>query len=161
MDDVPSSLLVIHLDKTVRKPDLFKTAQEALSLNKSVIVKNFVDTGSFNFILEDLEEHFMISPHMPVEAHGTSPLPALRVMSPPPHFPRKIGTLALTLECPYMVTRFPCKVIPLFVIIIFSDNFTRVSYSVVHICRNYNITCMHKFMRVFEITVHNVLTMGV
>ena len=75
-----SSLLLIHLDKTVRKPDLFKAAREALSLKKSVIVKNFVNTGSFNFTLEDLEEHLMISPHMlVVEAHDISPLPALSV----------------------------------------------------------------------------------
>ena len=73
----PSSSLVVYLDKALRKPELLKAAREALSHSKSVIVKNFVDTGSFNFTLEDLEEHFMISPRMPIEAHGASLFSAL------------------------------------------------------------------------------------
>lgn len=68
----PSSALVVQLDKNMSKIELFKAAREALSLNKAVLVKGFIDVGSFDFTLKDLEEHFMISPHRQVEVHGTS-----------------------------------------------------------------------------------------
>lgn len=67
-----SSTLVTYLDKNVSKQELFKAACEALSRNKTVVAKGYVDTHSFDFNLIDLEEHLRISPHRPVEAHGLS-----------------------------------------------------------------------------------------
>lgn len=67
----PCSSLVTWLDKNMPKTDLFSAAREALSLNKSVVVKGYVDFGSFELTPTHLEEHFMISPHSPVDAHGT------------------------------------------------------------------------------------------
>ncbi|KAG6377646.1 hypothetical protein JVT61DRAFT_14403 [Boletus reticuloceps] len=64
----PSSLLVVFLDKNTSKTELFKAAREALSLSKSVLVKNFVDSSPFEFTLENLEEHLMISPWRLVKA---------------------------------------------------------------------------------------------
>ena len=52
--------------------ELFKAACKALSINKAALVKGFIDVGSFNFTLKDLEEHFLISPHRQVEAHSMS-----------------------------------------------------------------------------------------
>lgn len=68
----PHSSLVVYLDKGLNKIDLFKAAREALSHNKTVIVKDFVETHGFKFTLEDLEDNFMVSPLRPVEAHGMS-----------------------------------------------------------------------------------------
>ncbi|KAF8414349.1 hypothetical protein L210DRAFT_3514070, partial [Boletus edulis BED1] len=65
-----ASSLVVFLDKNTSKTELFKAAREALSLSKSVLVKNFVDSGSFEFTIDNLEEHLMISPRMPVKAQG-------------------------------------------------------------------------------------------
>ena len=64
----PGSELVEFLDKDAR--DLVKAAREALSRNKSVVVRDYVDTHGFDFTLEDLEEELSISRHRPVEAHG-------------------------------------------------------------------------------------------
>ena len=71
----PSSAVVAYLDKTTPKHDLFKAARNALSLNKTVVVPGYVDTESFDFTVEGLEEYFGISPHKPVQAHGTFRFP--------------------------------------------------------------------------------------
>lgn len=67
-----SSSLVVYLDNTMPKTKLFTAAREAMSLNKTVVIPGYVDTDSFDFSLEDLQEHLSISPHQPIEAHGTS-----------------------------------------------------------------------------------------
>ena len=71
----PSSAVVTYLDKTMPKHDLFKAARNALSLNKTIVVPGYVDTESFNFTVKGLEEYFGISPHKPVQAHGTFHFP--------------------------------------------------------------------------------------
>ena len=73
----PSSSLIIYLDKALRKPELLKAAHEVLLHSKSVIVKCILDANPLDFTLEHLEEHFMISPHMLIEAHGASLFSAL------------------------------------------------------------------------------------
>lgn len=70
----PSSPLVAHLDKDMGRTGLFQAAREALSYNKAVVVRDFVDNHGFCFTLEGLEEEFSISPHRPVQAHGMPPL---------------------------------------------------------------------------------------
>lgn len=67
-----SSSLVVYLDKNKSKMELFKAAHEALSLNKTVVIQNYVDTDSFDLTVKDMEEHLGINPHRPVEAHGMS-----------------------------------------------------------------------------------------
>lgn len=50
--------------------ELYKAARDALSHNKTVVVRGYVETYGFDFTLKDLEEHFMVTPHRPVQAHG-------------------------------------------------------------------------------------------
>ena len=45
----PSSALVVQLDKNMSKIELFKAACKALSLNKIVLVKGFINVSSFDF----------------------------------------------------------------------------------------------------------------
>lgn len=54
----------------MNRAELLKAVWDALSQNKSVIIKDFINTNSFEFTLNDLEEHYNISPHRPVETHG-------------------------------------------------------------------------------------------
>ena len=64
----PGSELVEFLDKNAR--GLLRPALEALSRNKSVVVRGYIDTHGFNFTLEDLEDELSISPNRPIKAHG-------------------------------------------------------------------------------------------
>lgn len=70
LESCSSSSLVVYLDKDMNRAELLKAAWDALSQNKSVIIKDFINTNSFEFTLNDLEEHYNISPHRPVETHG-------------------------------------------------------------------------------------------
>ena len=71
----PSSSQVSFLDKNTR--ELFKHAHEALSQDKVVVVRDYVNTHGFEFNTQDLDEHFGVAPNRPVQAHGrlnSSPL---------------------------------------------------------------------------------------
>jgi hypothetical protein len=69
-----SSPLVVILDKNTNRSDLYKAARNALSCNKTVVVKGYVDTHGFEFTLKDLDEYFMVTPHRAVQVHGKSRL---------------------------------------------------------------------------------------
>ncbi|KAG6377651.1 hypothetical protein JVT61DRAFT_14411 [Boletus reticuloceps] len=66
----PSSPVIIYLNKNTNKRKLFQATRDALSRNLTIVVRCYVDTNSFEFNLEGLQEHLSISPRMPVEAHN-------------------------------------------------------------------------------------------
>ena len=66
----PGSMLIEFLDRNLSCQELFKRTHEALTLNKTVVVRGYAKTYSFDSTIEDLEEYFSISPLMPVEVHG-------------------------------------------------------------------------------------------
>lgn len=68
----PHSSQVSFLDKNLDGLELVKLAQEALSQDKVVVVRGYVDTHGFQFNVEDLNAHFSVTPHRPVQAHGRS-----------------------------------------------------------------------------------------
>lgn len=67
---VPSSSQVVFLDKGMDKQDLFILAREALSCDKVVVVRDYVDTHGFEFTLDGLENHFTVTPHTAIQVHG-------------------------------------------------------------------------------------------
>ena len=66
----PETMLIKFLDRNLSCQELFKRTHEALTLNKTVVVRGYAKTYSFGSIVEDLEEYFSISPLMSVEVHG-------------------------------------------------------------------------------------------
>lgn len=52
------------------KLELFKLAEEVLSQDKVVVIRDYVDTHRFEFTVEDLDTHFSVTPNRPVQAHG-------------------------------------------------------------------------------------------
>ena len=66
----PHSSQVTFLDKNTDGSELFKLAQEALSQDKAVVVRGYVDTHGFDFNIGDLHAYFSVTPHRPIKAHG-------------------------------------------------------------------------------------------
>lgn len=66
----PSSQLVVFLENTMAKSDLLKAAREALSNNKTVVVRRFMDVSGLEFTVESLDESFMTFPDSKLQVHG-------------------------------------------------------------------------------------------
>ncbi|KAI9452915.1 hypothetical protein HD554DRAFT_2179724 [Boletus coccyginus] len=73
MADFPAanlqSELVVFLDRRMAKCDLLSAAREALSSNKTVVIRGYMEDETFAFTMEELSDHFMSSPDKPMGVH--------------------------------------------------------------------------------------------
>lgn len=66
----PSSEYVVFLDQSMPKPELLKASREALSMNKTVVIKGHLDIAGFNLSMEGLASEFCTLPARPIGVHG-------------------------------------------------------------------------------------------
>ncbi|KAI9452918.1 hypothetical protein HD554DRAFT_2179727 [Boletus coccyginus] len=69
----PSSLLVVFLDRHLQKAKLIEAARDALSKNKTMIVRGFFDVDAFELTMEGLVEEFNTLPSRPMDVHAQPP----------------------------------------------------------------------------------------
>lgn len=66
----PSSLLVVFLDRHLQKVKLIEAVRDALSKNKTMIVRGFFDVHAFEFTMEGLIEELNTLPSRLMDVHG-------------------------------------------------------------------------------------------
>ncbi|KAI9568693.1 hypothetical protein HD554DRAFT_2038690 [Boletus coccyginus] len=80
------SKLIIFPNQRMAKHDLLSTAHEALSSNKTVIIRGYMEDETFAFTIEELSGHFMSSPDKSMAVHMRLALnfPLSQKAAPPP-----------------------------------------------------------------------------
>ena len=66
----PQSELVVFLDRRMFRHDLVNAARDALSRNKTVVIRGYMEDETFDFTMEALSDCFMASPDKPMNVHG-------------------------------------------------------------------------------------------
>ena len=65
-----SSDFVVFLDRNMPRPELLNAAREALSLNKAVVIRGFLEDTGFDLTMEGLTKEFNTLPGHPIGVHG-------------------------------------------------------------------------------------------
>ena len=100
---LPSSDLVVFLSRDMEEQGLLQAAQEALSRNKTVVIRGYVDTKGFQLTEEELWKRFSIFVDRPVEPQGM-PYPRSSMASSPSRFSSDMRKRAKTFDKPHVKT---------------------------------------------------------